>query len=130
MRKPRANPEARLQIDVKQYLTLCLPDDIKWTASLTGTHLSIRAATRAKAMGVRRGWPDLSFLFPDGVTRFIELKTATGSLSPEQRDFRDAARPHGVWAVCRSVDEVEVQLRLWGARLRNHPFRDSLEEAA
>ena len=130
MRKPRANPEARLQIDVKQYLTLCLPDDIKWTASLTGTHLSIRAATRAKAMGVRRGWPDLSFLFPDGVTRFIELKTATGSLSAEQRDFRDAAKPHGVWAVCRSVDEVEVQLRLWGARLRNHPFRDAMGEAA
>lgn len=129
MTAKRANPEARLQISVKQYLNLCLPPEIQWTASQAGVRLAMREAVKAKAMGLKRGWPDLQFLFPDGVTRYIELKAGAG-LSPEQREFRDIAMPHGIWAVCRSVDEVETQLRLWGARLRNHPFRDSLEEAA
>lgn len=124
----RAAPEATLQITVKQYLVYCLPAGILWTASLTGTNLSIRAATKAKAMGVRRGWPDFSFLFPDGVTRFIELK-AGASLSPEQREFRDHANPHGIWAVCRSVEEVAAALRGWGAVMKDHPF-NALGEAA
>ncbi len=127
-RTRRAAPETRLQISVKQYLNLCLPSDVQWTASLTGVNLTIQAATRAKAMGVRRGWPDLTFLLPDGRTVYIEMK-AGASLSPEQREFRDAATPHGIWAVCRSVDEVEAQLRAWGVRLRNHPFRDMGEAA-
>lgn len=118
----RAAPEAKLQISVKQYLSYCLPDDILWTASLTGVHLSMQARTKAKAMGVRRGFPDLMFLFPDGVTRYIELKTATGSLSPEQREFRDRAKPYGVWALCRSLDEVIAALRSWGIALRERQY--------
>jgi hypothetical protein len=117
----RAAPEAALQITVKQYLNICLGDEVQWTASLVGTYLTPQARSRAKAMGVRPGWPDLQFLFPDGVTRFIELK-AGASLSPEQRDFRDRCAGRGIWALCRSVDEVSAQLRAWGAPLRDHPF--------
>jgi hypothetical protein len=117
----RAAPEAALQITVKQYLTICLGAEVEWTASLVGTFLTPAARSRAKAMGVRPGWPDLQFYFPDGATRYIELK-AGASLSPEQRDFRDRAQPHGHWALCRSVDEVAAQLRAWGAPLRDHPF--------
>lgn len=120
--KRRANPEARLQIAVKQYLNLCLPDSVFWSASLTGTYLTPRARERAKAMGVRRGVPDFVFVFPDGVTRWIELKAPGGSLTPEQREFRDRFAPLGIFAVCRSVDEVSAQLRAWGAPLRDHPF--------
>lgn len=121
----RANPEARLQISVKQYLNVCLPSDIQWTASLTGVNLPPASRARAKAMGVRRGWPDLQFLFPDGVTRYIELKTKVGTLTPEQRDFRDRCAEHGIFAVCRSLDEVAETLQRWGARLRAHPFGDA-----
>lgn len=120
----RANPEAAIQTAVKEYLGWCLPRSIEWTASLAGTNLSLRAATRAKSMGVRKGWPDLQFLFPDGVTRFIELKAPGGSLSPEQREFRDRCtriRPD-IWAVCRSVEEVAQTLANWGAPLKAHPF--------
>lgn len=122
MKRPRkANPESALQIAVKQYLVLCLPPSVEWTASLVGVNLPPMLAVRAKAMGIRRGWPDLQFLFPDGVTRYIELKVKA-SLSPEQREFRDRARPHGIWALCRSVDEVETQLRAWGVAMRNSPW--------
>jgi hypothetical protein len=123
MKAPRSNPEARLQISVKQYLSICLPPQILWTASLAGHgKLSMAARNKAKAMGLKPGWPDLQFLFPDGVTRYIELKSDTGSLSPEQRDFRDRCSRHGIHAVCRSVDEVAATLRAWGAALRAHPF--------
>lgn len=122
----RANPEAKLQASVREYLMICLPEPpapggVLWTASLTGVFLSPAARSRAKAMGVRPGFPDLSFVFPDGGTRYIELKSEVGSLSAEQREFRDFTRPHGVWAVCRSVDEVAAALRGWGAPLRERP---------
>lgn len=131
MRAKRANPEARLQVSVKQYLNICLPSDVWWTANLAGVRLSPREAAKAKAMGLKAGWPDLQFLLPDGRVVFVELKAGSG-LSPEQRAFRDAAQPHGMWALCRSVDEVARVLRGWGVALRDHPFgegndRDLLE---
>ena len=124
MRAARANPEAALQVRVKEYLSVVLPPGIFWTASLTGVNLSMRAAVRAKAMGIRRGAPDLCFLFPDGITRWIELKTRTGSLTPEQRAFRDLCTASGrdIHAVCRSLEEVDATLRGWGLALRSHPF--------
>lgn len=117
----RAAPEHKLQMTVKQYLVVCLPASIEWTANAAGVRVSPLVAGKMKASGVRRGWPDLQFLFPDGVTRYIELK-AGASLSPEQREFRDRAKPHDIWALCRSVDEVATALRGWGVRLREHPF--------
>ena len=125
MTAKRSSPEATLQMNVRRYLLWCCPawpEGPKWTSSLVGTNLGIRARSKAKDMGVQRGWPDMQFLFPDGVTRYIELK-AGASLSAEQREFRDACAPHGIFAVCRSVDEVAAQLRTWGAPLRDHPFR-------
>jgi len=117
----RAQPELRLQISVKQFLTVALPPSIEWTANAAGVHVTMHTANKMKASGVRRGWPDLQFLFPDGVTRFIELK-AGASLSPEQKAFRDRCEPHGIWALCRSVDDVANALTGWGAKLRSHPF--------
>lgn len=119
--KKRANPEMRLQIDIKQYLVVALPPEIEWTASAAGVPVHVRTATQMKSAGVRRGWPDLQFLFPDGVTRYIELKAGAG-LSPEQREFRDRCAAHDIWALCRSIDDVATALTRWGAKLRAHPF--------
>lgn len=114
----RANPEHRLQVEVRRFLEFALPASIYWTSSLTGASLSMNARLKAKAAGVRRGLPDLLFVFPDGVTRFLELKTATGTLTPEQKDFRARFEPLGIFRVARSVQEVEAALRAWGAPLR------------
>lgn len=123
----RANPEHDLQCDVRQYLTYCLPlptspDYVEWTANGAGLHLGRTTAGKAKASGVRRGWPDLQFLLPTGRTVYIEMKTKAGSLSPEQRAFRDRCEPHDIFALCRSVEEVATALRKWGVKLRAHPF--------
>lgn len=121
----KSSPEARLQIEVHNYLKVALPPSILFTASLAGAHLHVRTATRAKAMGVKKGFPDLQFLFPDGVTRYIELKAGSG-LSPEQKAFRDFAEPLGIWALGRSLEDVDAALRGWGAQLRRHPFYPEL----
>lgn len=126
----RSNPEAALQIEIKNYLTVALvtegPEGVRWSASLTGTYLSPAARTKAKAMGVRPGIPDLCFVLPGGVTKWIELKAPKGSLGPEQRDFRDHVQPHGHWAMARSVAEVAAALKGWDVALRRHPFYPEL----
>lgn len=122
-RVPNAQPEHKLQVAVRQYLTLCLPPSVEWTASMAGANLSMSARTKAKAAGVRRGWPDLQFLFPDGVTRYIELKAEAGVLTLEQKAFRARCAPHGIFAVCRAVDEVAEVLTGWGAVLRDNSHR-------
>jgi hypothetical protein len=125
-RARRANPEHKLQVSVREFLVWCLPPSVEWTANAAGVHVSPQTANKMKAAGVRRGWPDLQFLFPDGVTRYIELK-AGASLSPEQREFRDRCAPHRIFALCRSVDEVADTLRAWGVKLRAHPFNTNPE---
>lgn len=116
----RAQPELSLQIAVKRFLVLALPPAVEWTSSLAGAHLGHAQRAKAKASGLRPGWPDLQFLI-DGQTKFIELKTDTGRLSDDQKRIHAAMAP-GTVAVCRSLDEVAAALTGWGVRLRARPF--------
>ena len=60
------------------------------------------------------GAADLLFLWDTG-SGAIEIKTKKGTLSPDQRDFRDWCMREGVpYEVCRSGEEVEEVLRRWG----------------
>lgn len=68
---------------------------------------------KAKAKGLIAGSTDYVFVW-EGGGGWIELKTASGSLSPAQRIFRDWCKATGChWAVCRTVDEVVDTLVLW-----------------
>lgn len=116
---PNDDPEHRFQCEVVEALTWAVPDDYKWTANAAGVRVSMHVAKKMKAAGVRRGWPDLQILFPSAVTRYIELKVKAG-LSTDQEDFRDACLATGrdIWALCRTLDEVEVVLRRWNVPLK------------
>lgn len=116
----QAQPELSLQIAVKRFLLLALPPQVEWTASLAGVHLGHTQRAKAKASGLRPGFPDLMFII-DGEVKFIEMKTATGRLSDEQKQIHAALAPGSV-AVCRSLDEVATTLTGWGVRLRARPF--------
>ena len=112
------NPEHRLQCAVALWLEANVLPPTFWSADAAGVRVSPGVAAQMRAAGVNPGWPDLRFLCPDGVTRYIELKPGSdGSLSPAQRAFRDAAKPHGIWALCRTLEAVKLQLRAWGVPL-------------
>jgi len=66
-----------------------------------------------KAMGVKRGIPDLLIWTPEGHSFGIELKAGRGKESDAQVLFRSTLESlgHRVY-VCWSLDEVEAALRL------------------
>lgn len=64
-------------------------------------------ASRLKAMGLRAGVADLVIMGPDGRAHFLEIKTATGRLSPAQVAFRDlCVKRNWTYCVARSVAEA------------------------
>jgi hypothetical protein len=57
MKTPRknANPEHKLQVQVRDYLMTALPPSIEWTANAAGVHVSIHTANKMKAACVLAG---------------------------------------------------------------------------
>lgn len=69
----------------------------------------LRNGAKRKRLGVVAGIPDLFLPYDNGLYSglYIELKTATGRLSPEQLDFRDFAMKSGfIWMCLRSLEDV------------------------
>lgn len=98
-----------------------------WYHAANGEARSPRTGAKLKRMGVRRGVADICLVLPDGRAGFLEIKTDSGRLSPDQKAFRDDCERSGArYAVVRSVDEAEQILRSWGA-LR--PVRQTKEAA-
>jgi hypothetical protein len=64
----------------------------------------------ACAMGMITGAPDYLFISNNGGA-LIELKSKTGRLNDNQKNFKAWAEKHNVpYALCRSLEEVEVFL--------------------
>lgn len=119
--------EEMLHRTVARFLSLALRSPTIWTSIDAGAgKMSRAAAGRRKARGVKAGWPDILVMHP--VARAgnnygcwmlgIELKTAKGRLSPEQKAVAQAFEQAGGFAfVARSVDEVEWYLLDFGIPL-------------
>lgn len=61
---------------------------IPFAAVPNGGKRGIVSATRLKAEGVKRGFPDLLIFLPNGVNVALELKARSGGrVSPEQREW-------------------------------------------
>ncbi len=92
----------------------CLPS-WRWTHIASGELRDIRVATKLKAMGVRRGWPDLILLAPGGKAHGLELKREGEDLTNDQEDFQMwAIRTGATYCVARSIKEVHIILDAWG----------------
>jgi hypothetical protein len=94
----------------------CVPHEVG-AVSKTSPAFRPAQARYAKniAQGLIAGSGDYVFVW-EGGGGWIELKSSTGSLSPDQRDFRDWCGHAGArHAVCRTLDQVETVLRDWGA---------------
>jgi hypothetical protein len=118
-------PEQALQKSIVEFLTLCAPDDLFWTAINPVPGKTPAIAGLCKAMGMRAGVLDLLFIwqmFPF----FIECKADGGRLSQNQKDTIDlAARAGAPTYLCRSLDDV---VRVMSAR--NIPMKGSIRSAA
>ena len=106
----RGTPEADLQRAVGGALRFALPKGaILHHCANEVTQPGLRGATRQAilvGMGVHRGFADLMVL-SGGRVLFLELKSPTGRLSPEQAAFRDAVQAQGFgWALVRSLDDA------------------------
>ena len=92
-----------------------LPDEVWFTVSLSGLEAPPQVATRAKKAGMERGAPDLSFIFPGGITHYIELKAPGGTMTTEQKRLVEVLGWR--FAVCHSWAEVRDVLTDW---MRTH----------
>ena len=116
-RKRRARPEQALQQAVVKFLTLALDPAVIWFHP-ANEQAGELARKIGKGMGVKPGTPDLIFLWYEGHAA-IELKVPGKDLSVAQSNWRDAyEKTGGLYAVCRSVEQVEGIMRVWKLPLR------------
>lgn len=106
-------PEFVLQEQVAEWLWLQHPRLLWWHCGQTA--ISARHGANLKKIGVRAGVPDLTFLLPpNGRAAFIELKAGKGKQSDSQETFETLAKERGaLYAVCRSIEEVQGTLTAW-----------------
>jgi hypothetical protein len=119
----RGQDEFRLSCVVADWLALALPCNSLWSHLPFGENRDAVTGARLKRMGTARGWPDyLIFTRNDkheAVSFALELKAEKGRQSPEQKAFQSAFEDMGhVYAVCRSLADVEAVLRLYGVALK------------
>ena len=103
-------PEDRLQSHCRSYLDDALPRPGWWSALKHEKKQSLKAGQVQKALGVKRGLPDIAVWY---LTRFIgvELKVGRNTTSDAQDGFAEAMRENGFdYVVVRSVLELHEAL--------------------
>ena len=109
----RGNAEDHIQAAIVAYIRAVAPECIVFSVPNGGLRSKSEAA-RMKWTGTLAGVSDLILLAPPSRVHCIEVKAPGGSLSPEQRAFRDyciaAAIP---WMTARSIDDIRLALTLW-----------------
>lgn len=91
------------------------PSRIPFTAPCNGSHSRIEERAKARSMGMENGVPDLCvFLARQNYhALFIEMKSAVGVLSEQQKDFIERLEAAGMCvAVCRSAQQA-INVLLW-----------------
>lgn len=111
--------EYELHLAAAAYLNRALPDTAYWFHSPLGGLRSAGEAKRLKAMGATAGLPDLGIIWA-GKIGWLELKARKGRLSPVQAYCHQRLVTAGCppVATCRSLEEVQKALSLFGVPLR------------
>ena len=112
--KERKHPEQDLQEKIITLLRKKGRPDLAWTAIGNGDLRHPVVALRLQRMGVTAGAPDMIFALDDGMTGWLELKSATGRLSHEQQGFGVKLMKLGhLWAVAKSMEQAVTILKDW-----------------
>jgi hypothetical protein len=101
---------------VARFLAIAWPAELPWTHFPAGEFRSKATAGKLKAMGLKPGWPDFIFVFPNGQFAGLELKVGANGLSLVQVDLRQRLMAcNAGYAVATSMEEVEEVLIRWSA---------------
>lgn len=91
--------------------------ELQWMFAIpNGTRTSIGIARRMKAEGVRKGVSDILVPVARGGFHglFVEMKSATGAATPEQREFIAAMRMAGYAAqICNGFEQAKCIIELY-----------------
>jgi len=109
--------EAAIQKQIVDYVTTCVPSARIF--AIPNAAPRKRGARAVNAVpGLTKGVPDLAMI-AGRTTYWIEVKSARGKLSPEQREVIAWIGAQGSWAVVvRSLDDMRAALRLWRIKTR------------
>jgi hypothetical protein len=86
----RARPEQQIQKSVIEHLAWRARPGVWWTHIPLGGLRSKIEASILRGLGTTRGTPDL-LIIASGKAHFLELKSAVGRVTPEQRARPDVA---------------------------------------
>lgn len=104
--------EDQFQHSIADLLDRILPEEqVAWTHFPAGGYeLSPAARARLYRLGLKRGWPDILICYEPCRSLWLEVKTATGHLSPAQRSMhlRLQAMGHPVVVVRRVEDVIKA----------------------
>lgn len=107
--------EHSIQARIMSFLDSALPATYRAFAVPNGGKRDRITGAILKREGVKAGVPDIVIVRQGGSVGFLEVKTATGSLSNSQRDWRDWCGVNRVpFAVVRGVGDVQAALHDWG----------------
>src|ERR1700677_2474637 len=114
------NAEARIQAAVVKFIRTVAPDILVFHIPNGGLRGKAEAA-RLKWVGTLAGLPDLCLIVPVGRVFFMEIKTANGRLSEDQKQIHGWLTSIGVGsAVIRSIDDARIALKAWNIPTREH----------
>lgn len=118
IRKPkpkRKQPEDSFQSHLMKELVFRLRPEVICAAIPNGAFRHRRTAAVLKATGVKRGMSDLVFIYENGQTAWLELKTPKGVLSDVQLGIQYRLGQLGhKYAVARDINQALAQLAVWG----------------
>jgi hypothetical protein len=119
-KRKRGDVEGPIHKAILDYLILVLPIGTPIHHSPNEMNLAgdprskAIAQARAKAMGMRPGWPDFEFIL-GGAFYAIEVKSRDGKQTREQAQVEaDIRAAGGRYGVVRSVDGARKLLQSWG----------------
>ena len=108
--------EIALHMAVADVLRRFARPDWRWSHFPSGELRDIKTASKFRAMGLARGWPDFVLIDPSGRLHALELKRQGETLTDDQEAFQEWAIARGVpHSVVRTSDEALEVLGAWGA---------------
>jgi hypothetical protein len=112
------NAEARIQASIVEWIGTVAPQVVVFHPPNGGLRTKSEAAL-LKWIGTVAGIPDLVIFVPGGRAFCLEVKSADGRVTPEQREMMIRLNSIGVSnAVVRSIEDVRLAFDAWDISTR------------